>query len=197
MNVVLPKPIWSVGITMYPPYEGERPREAYVFFELDKSDEAYYNEVVKTYLEMGIGVLSQRIRRGWHFMGEIRPDETRRLLQKRLQHLNFDGSLNTTLRIKRKSSDEIFEPAIWHGGERPNWCKSLQYFIALEARNEIDDYDKIAKRCGLYKYFKPQKGHHVIFYPLCPICLTSLPTEEKNELKHYQEQHHMFIEDKK
>lgn len=193
-SFVLPRPVWTCGLTMYEPHEGERPKVGYVFFELDKPNQEYFDEVIKTYAEMGIGVVSHKIRRGFHFFGDLRPDDIRRTLQKRLQHLNFDGSLNTTLRVKRKSSDEIFEPSIWHGKERPNWCKALQYFLALESRNEITDYDVTAKRCGLHKYFKPQKGHNIIFYPLCPKCLTSLPTEKKNELAHYQEAHKMFLE---
>lgn len=197
MSEQIPRPVWSVGVTMYPPYEGQRPSEGYVFFELDKSDQKYFDEVIQTYEKYGIGVVSHKIRRGYHFFGEPRPDDVRREFQRRLQHLNFDGSLNTTLRIKRKSEDEIFEPSVWHGGDRPNWAKSLQYFLALEARNEIEDYDITAKRCGLHKYFKPQRGHFVIFYPLCPFCLTSLPTEEKNEFKHYQDVHNMLLGMKK
>lgn len=194
-DIEFPRPIWVCGITKDPPYEGERPKIAYVFFELDKPNQEYCDEVLKVYEEMNVPVVYQRVRRGWHFFGDIRHDEIKRNLQRRLQHLNFDGSLNTTLRIKRKTKDEVFEIPIYQGPEpRPNWAKALSYFLCLEVRNEIDDYDLTAKKCGLYKYFKPQKGHYVIFYPLCPICLTALPTEKKNMLKHYQIEHGRFME---
>ena len=193
--MILPKPIWVVGITKDPPYTGERPKFGYVFFELDKSDEKYKDEVLSVYKEMEIPVLYHRIRRGWHFFGDLRPDEVKNTLQRRLNHLNFDGSLNTTLRIKRKMNDEVFEMPIYQGPEPiPNWTKALRYFLTLEYRREITDYDQTAKKCGLYKYWKPQKGHSVIFYPLCHICLTALPTREENKLKHYQEVHGMFTE---
>lgn len=195
LALILPKPVWVCGVTKDPPYEGERPKGGYVFFELDKPDQAYCDEVLQVYQEMKIPVLYMRIRRGWHFFGDIRPDEIKNALQRRLNHLNFDGSFNTTLRIKRKTKDEVFESPIYQGPEpRPNWVKALNYFLNLEVKNEIKDYDYIAKKCGLYKYFKPQEGHNLIFYPLCNICLTALPTKKKNVLKHYQEEHDMYRE---
>jgi len=194
-NIVLAKPVWVVGITKDPPYEGDRPKGGYVFFELDKSNEEYKEEVLQVYEEMKIPVLYHRIRRGWHFFGDLRPDEVRRTLQRRLTHLNFDGSMNTTLRIKRKADDEVFELPIYQGPlPMPNWCKALRYFLTLEYKREITDYDHTAKRCGLHRYFKPQKGHYVIFYPLCSLCLTALPAEKINKLKHYQKEHDMYKE---
>ena len=75
--MILCKPIWVVGITKDPPYTGERPKVGYVFFELDKSDEKYKDEVLSVYKEMEIPVLYHRIRRGWHFFGDLRPDEVK------------------------------------------------------------------------------------------------------------------------
>ena len=166
-EINLPRPVWVCGITKDAPYEGERPKGSYVFFELDRSEKAYLDEVLQVYKEMNIPVLYHRIRRGFHFFGDMRPDEAKNKLQRRLQHLNFDGSLNTTLRVKRKSEDEVFETPIYQGPEPvPNWCKALRYFLTLEYKREIRDYDSTAKKCGLHKYFKPQKGHYIIFYPL-------------------------------
>lgn len=194
-KIVLPKVSWVVGITKDPDYTGDRPKGGYVFFELDKANEEYKDEVLKVYEEMKIPVLYHRIRRGWHFFGDLRPDETRRLLQKRLSHLNFDGSMNTTLRIKRKTDDEVFELPIYQGPEpMPNWCKALKYWLTLEYKREITDYDYTAKRVGLQRYFKPQKGHNLIFYPLCSLCLTALPSEKINKIKHYKEEHGMYKE---
>lgn len=194
---ILPRPIWVCGITKDPPYEGERPKFSYVFFELDKPNQEYIDEVLQVYLEMNIPVLWQKIRRGAHFFGDLRSDEVKNTLQRRLNHLNFDGSLNTTLRIKRKTDDEVFELPQWQGPDiLPNWAKALRYFLTLEYKREITDYDKTAKKCGLYKYWKPQKGHSLIFYPLCHICLTALPTKPENKLKHYQEAHGILTGEK-
>lgn len=194
-EISLPKPVWVVGITKDPPYEGDRPRGAYVFFELDKPNDEYRDEVLSVYKDMKIPVLYQKIRRGFHFFGDLRPDEVKNTLQKRLEKLNFDGSFNTTLRIKRKTDDEVFELPIYQGPEpMPNWAKSLRYWLTLEYKRQITDYDQTAKRVGLHKYWKPQKGHYCIFYPLCNLCLTALPTEKKNKLKHYQKVHGMYKE---
>lgn len=195
-RIELIKPVWVVGITKDPPYIGERPKGGYVFFELDKDNEEYKDEVLKVYEEMKIPVLYHRIRRGWHFFGDLRQDEVRRDLQRRLTHLNFDGSMNTTLRIKRKTDDEIFELPIYQGPlPMPNWCKALRYWLTLEHDKKIEDYDQTAKRVGLHKYFKPQKGgHYIIFYPLCSICLHALPADKINKIKHYQNEHGMYKE---
>ena len=196
-EIQIPKPVWVCGLTKDPPYEGDRPKGSYVFFELDKPNDEYKNEVLEVYSEMKIPVVYHRIRRGFHFFGDLRPDEVKNSLQKRLQNLNFDGSFNTTLRVKRKTPDEVFEMPLYQGPEpRPNWAKALMYFLSLEYRKEISNYDIAAEKCGLHKYFKPQKGHFIIFYPLCHICLTALPTEPENKLKHYQEAHGMFSENK-
>lgn len=195
MSMELPKVVWAVGITKDPPYEGERPKGGYVFFELDKPNEEYKDEVLSVYAEMKIPVLYMRLRRGWHFFGDIRPDLIRTKLQERLSALNFDGSFNTTLRIKRKTDDEVFELPQYQGPEpRPNWAKALRWFLQQEYDRIITDYDLTAKRCGLHRYFKPQKGHYAIFYPLCPFCLTALPTNPESKLSHYQQAHNMFLE---
>ena len=187
--------MWACGITKDPPYEGERPKGSYVFFELDKPDQEYYDEVLRTYRDLSIPVLYMRVRRGWHFFGDLRPDPVKNELQIKLRHLNFDGSLNTTLRIKRKEQHEIFEIPKYQGPEpKPNWAKALNYFLTLEVHRQITDYDYTAKRCGLQRYFKAQEGHNVIFYPLCAVCLTALPKHPENKLKHYQDKHRMLLE---
>lgn len=194
-QINLPKPVWVCGITKDPDYEGERPKGSYVFFELDAANEEYRDEVLKVYAEMRIPVLYHRIRRGYHFFGDIRPDSVRVELLNRLAHLNLDGCFNTTLRITRKTEDEVFELPSYQGPEpRPNWAKALRWFLQQVHDKNVTDPDKTAKQCGLHKYWKPQKGHHLIFYPLCPVCLSALPSKPENKLKHYQEAHQMFRE---
>ena len=193
-KIVLPKPIWVCGITHIQPYTDKIPNERYVFFELDSDKEEYKIEVLKGYADRNIPVLYQKVRRGFHFWGGLFSMKINQEFQRSFSHLNLDGSLNTTLRIKRKTDNEVFEMPQYQGPEPiPNWAKALRYFLTLEYRRQITDYDQTAKKCGLYKYWKPQKGHSVIFYPLCHICLTALPTKEDNKLKHYQDVHRMFI----
>ena len=193
-EIELPKPVWVCGVNFMPANENERKTHRYIFFELDKPDEKYKDEVLKGFADRNIPVLWQRIGRGYHFFSDLRTIEENAEFIKAFAHLNFDMCLNTTIRVTRKREDEIFELPQYQGSEpRANNLKALRWFIQQEYDRTIKDYDQIARKSGLHKYYTAAANHNIIFYPLCPMCLKTLPKEKKDVLEHYQTKHEMFL----
>ncbi|MDE2439365.1 MAG: hypothetical protein KGN01_08310, partial [Patescibacteria group bacterium] len=133
IDITLPRPCWVCGITHIEPYIDKIPETRYIFYELDYNNEEYKNEVLRGYADRNIAVVYQRTRRGFHFWGDLRHISINQEFQRSFRHLNADGSFNTTLRVKRKTPDEVFEMPLYQGPEpRPNWAKALMYFLSLE-----------------------------------------------------------------
>ena len=196
-EIELPRPVWVCGINFLPSNENERKQYRYIFFELDRADEKYKDEVLKGFSDRKIPVLYMRVGRGWHFWSDLRTIEENVEFTKAFDHLNWDGCANTTIRITRKRDDEVFELPQYQGPEpRPNNLKALRWFIQQEYDRTIKDYDQVAKKSGLHKYYTAAANHNIIFYPLCPMCLKTLPKEKKDVLEHYQTKHEMFLGDK-
>lgn len=191
----LPDVKWVCGINFMPANEADREKFRYIFFELDKPDEKYKDEVLKGFADRKIPVLYQRKSRGWHFWSDLRTIEENVEFTKTFDHLNFDGCANTTIRVTRKRDDEIFELPQYQGEEpKPNNLKALRWFLQQEYERRSKNYDLIARQSGLHKYYKSYGNHAIIFYPLCPMCLKTLPKEKKDVLEHYQIKHEMFLE---
>lgn len=178
-----------------PSNEIERSSKRFIFFELDRPDEKYKDEVLKGFADRNIPVLYQRTGRGWHFWSDLRSISENVEFTKAFDHLNWDGCANTTIRVTRKREDEVFELPIYQGPEpMPNNLKALRWFLQQEHDRKIEDYDYTAKKCGLYKYYIAPANHFIIFYPLCSMCLKTLPKEKKDVISHYQTVHQMFLE---
>lgn len=151
----------------------------YAFWEIDTTDDIHHNLVLQTYKEYGINFVSHRIGKGYHYFGEKIPVEKWKQWHNDLVRLVGNKEFPAlTLRVTRKYNDEIFERPVYYGTEPiPAHFRGLMHFLNKEMKYQNDtNLKKASHHSGLDKYWK------VVFYGLCPICLSSSPDSLKEHI---------------
>lgn len=129
--------------------------ERHNWCDLDVLEQNRFDAVLEVYRKYQVNVVSQRLGRGWHFMGDLVPYELWRTIWLEIKPCADPRWAPHTIRITKKKEDEIFERPVYHnhGSLPPNWAKALMSFLCKSVYS--DDYSKLysaIKHSGLHKY---------------------------------------------
>lgn len=131
--------------------------ERHNWCDIDVLEQKRFDSVLEVYRKYQVNVVSQRLGRGWHFMGDLVPYELWRKIWFEIKPYADPRWAPHTIRVTKKREDEIFEKPIYHnhGSLPPNWAKALMSFLCKSVYAE--DYSKIYSamhHSGLHKYFQ-------------------------------------------
>lgn len=146
---------WNVLTTKEVRVKGNYPRHNWC--DIDILENERYESVLRVFEKYQTSVISQRLGKGWHFMGDLVPFELWLKIWTEIKPYADPLWAPHTIRLTKKRVDEIFERPVYHGfsGEPKPWAKSVMSLICKAIRDENSDNIKTAmKSCGIHKYFQ-------------------------------------------
>lgn len=146
---------WEATSTKEVRVKGVYPRHNWC--DIDILEQNRFDSVLKVFEKYQVDVISQRLGKGWHFMGDLVPFEQWLTIWKEIKPYADPLWAPHTIRVTKKRPDEVFERPIYHKfkNDPQNWARALMSLLCKSIRNENSTNIKSAMhQVGLDKYFQ-------------------------------------------
>lgn len=157
------KKVWVAGIYNWPAISTKEDRikdknyPRHNWCDIDVLQQERFDSVLEVYKKYNIDVVSQRLGKGWHFLGDLVDFDTWLKIWLEIKPYADPNWPPHCMRLSKKKENEVFEKPIYHKhkNDPPKWSRALMSFLCKTIRNDNPDNLWTAMhRVGLDKYFQ-------------------------------------------